>query len=128
LLWSVLLPGSLITSCDGDGCSVSFMLKTPKFLMTHRLNQFWLDLVNRSVGIRVQVHTHPFEAFHSATDDGYPIVHSPGFLSLVAQRMPPLLTDKEWYVRQAHDRARGRLTERSEPEVTRGRSDNDYVR
>jgi hypothetical protein len=47
------------------------------------LNQFWLDLADKNCGIRVQVHTHPFGAFHSATDDAYPIIHSPGFLSLV---------------------------------------------
>ena len=33
--------------------------------------------------VRVQVHTHPGRAFHSATDDRFPIVHLPGFLSLV---------------------------------------------
>jgi len=31
----------------------------------------------------VQVHTHPGEAFHSRTDDRFPIIHTPGFLSLV---------------------------------------------
>ena len=31
----------------------------------------------------MQVHTHPGRAFHSATDDRFPIVHLPGFLSLV---------------------------------------------
>lgn len=35
------------------------------------------------MGIRVQVHTHPEEAFHSETDDAFPIIHKPGFLSLV---------------------------------------------
>jgi len=35
------------------------------------------------MGIRVQVHTHPAEAFHSAVDDAFPIIHTPGFLSLV---------------------------------------------
>jgi hypothetical protein len=29
------------------------------------------------------VHTHPRKAFHSSTDDDFPIVHTPGFLSLV---------------------------------------------
>jgi hypothetical protein len=35
------------------------------------------------MGIRVQVHTHPYEAFHSPTDDAFPILHKAGFLSLV---------------------------------------------
>jgi hypothetical protein len=28
-------------------------------------------------------HTHPGEAFHSSIDDEFPIIHKPGFLSLV---------------------------------------------
>jgi hypothetical protein len=47
------------------------------------LNNFWIDLARTRSGIRVQVHTHPAAAFHSDLDDEYPIVHSPGFLSLV---------------------------------------------
>jgi hypothetical protein len=47
------------------------------------LNSFWLDLARESRGVRIQVHTHPREAFHSETDDNFPIVHTPGFLSLV---------------------------------------------
>lgn len=47
------------------------------------LNAMWLELATRGHGIRVQVHTHPSEAFHSPTDDRFPIVHTPGFLSLV---------------------------------------------
>lgn len=31
----------------------------------------------------VQVHSHPFEAFHSLVDDNYPISHRLGFLSIV---------------------------------------------
>lgn len=47
------------------------------------LNTFWLDLAAKRAGVRVQVHTHPGEAFHSATDDAFPMIHLPGFLSLV---------------------------------------------
>lgn len=47
------------------------------------INRFCLELARAGRGIRVQVHTHPHEAFHSATDDDYPIIHSIGFLSLV---------------------------------------------
>ena len=47
------------------------------------LNAFWLELGDTNCGIRVQVHTHPHEAFHSETDDAFPIIHRPGFLSLV---------------------------------------------
>jgi hypothetical protein len=47
------------------------------------LNRFWLELAEQDKGIRVQIHTHPRDAFHSATDDAFPIIHTPGFLSLV---------------------------------------------
>jgi|SRR5579862_5557890 len=47
------------------------------------LSDFWLALGDENMGIRVQVHTHPGEAFHSPTDDAFPIIHKPGFLSLV---------------------------------------------
>ena len=47
------------------------------------INKFWDDMANRGLGVRVQVHTHPHEAFHSATDDAYPLLFDVGFLSLV---------------------------------------------
>lgn len=47
------------------------------------LSEFWLRLRRENLGIRIQVHTHPGPAFHSQTDDAYPIIHTPGFLSLV---------------------------------------------
>ena len=50
------------------------------------LNQFWLELARMKEGVRAQVHTHPGEAFHSASDDMYPIVRTTGFLSLVIPR------------------------------------------
>jgi hypothetical protein len=47
------------------------------------LNKLWITLALEGLGVRIQVHTHPGEAFHSATDDAFPIIHTPGFLSLV---------------------------------------------
>lgn len=47
------------------------------------LHSFWVELGRLRRSVRVQVHTHAFEAFHSRTDDLWPIVHVPGFLSLV---------------------------------------------
>lgn len=47
------------------------------------INQFWNDMAERGLGVRIQVHTHPSEAFHSATDDAYPMLFDAGFLSLV---------------------------------------------
>ncbi len=47
------------------------------------ISSFWLDLATKGLGVRVQVHTHPDEAFHSATDDAFPLLSNIGFLSLV---------------------------------------------
>jgi hypothetical protein len=47
------------------------------------LNEFWFGLAQENLGVRIQVHTHPGEAFHSPTDDAFPIIHTVGFLSLV---------------------------------------------
>jgi hypothetical protein len=42
------------------------------------LNDFWLRLGRDNMGVRIQVHTHPREAFHSSTD----------FLTPSVQRAP----------------------------------------
>lgn len=47
------------------------------------LGEFWSELAEKDLGVRVQVHTHPGAAFHSPTDDAYPLLFDPGFLSLV---------------------------------------------
>lgn len=47
------------------------------------LNMFWMELGALNMGVRVQIHTHPNEAFHSMSDDAFPIIHRVGFLSLV---------------------------------------------
>jgi hypothetical protein len=47
------------------------------------LKRFWRELHDEQRSVRVQVHTHPREAFHSHIDDSYPMVQTYGFLSLV---------------------------------------------
>ena len=47
------------------------------------LNDFWFCLAQANLGVRIQAHTHPGEAFHLPTDDAFPIIHTIGFLSLV---------------------------------------------
>lgn len=47
------------------------------------VTSFWKQLARDRTGIRCQVHTHAGRAFHSGTDDEWPIVHTAGFLSLV---------------------------------------------
>jgi hypothetical protein len=48
------------------------------------LAEFNGDLLARGETAVAQLHTHPGAAFHSSTDDEYPLVHSSGFLSIVA--------------------------------------------
>jgi proteasome lid subunit RPN8/RPN11 len=64
----------------------------------HWLTEFWKRLASSRRSVKVQVHTHPGEAFHSSTDDRWPIVSQVGFLSIVipnfAAGEPSL--DKAW--------------------------------
>ena len=52
----------------------------------HWLTRVWIELAQRRRAIRAQVHTHAGPAFHSRLDDDFPIVATPGFLSLVLPR------------------------------------------
>jgi hypothetical protein len=47
------------------------------------LTEFWKRLATSKRGVKAQVHTHPGEAFHSASDDRWPIVSQAGFVSIV---------------------------------------------
>lgn len=47
------------------------------------VTSFFLRLRRERRSARVQVHTHPAEANHSRTDDGFALAPAPGFLSLV---------------------------------------------
>jgi len=47
------------------------------------ISAFWNELADQGQGVRVQIHTHPGEAFHSEIDDAYPLLVDTGFLSLV---------------------------------------------
>jgi hypothetical protein len=79
------------------------------------INQLWLELAERGFGVRVQVHTHPGAAFHSRTDDQWPIVHTPGFLSLVIPKfgLGPVGFDKAFLARLEPD---GRWSELDQAE------------
>jgi hypothetical protein len=50
------------------------------------LNAFWMRLADEDLGVRFQIHTHPGAAYHSATDDAFPLIRAAGFLSLVIPR------------------------------------------
>ena len=47
------------------------------------LTRFWVSLARDRRAIRMQIHTHGGLAFHSETDDAWPIIQTAGFLSLV---------------------------------------------
>jgi hypothetical protein len=47
------------------------------------LHECWVQLRERHRSIAAQVHIHAGRAFHSFSDDEGPVVHVPGFLSLV---------------------------------------------
>lgn len=47
------------------------------------LTDFWKRLAATRRSVRAQVHTHPGEAFHSASDDRWPIISQVGFVSIV---------------------------------------------
>jgi hypothetical protein len=47
------------------------------------LTELWKRLATSQRSVKAQVHTHPGSAFHSATDDKWPIVSQAGFLSIV---------------------------------------------
>lgn len=47
------------------------------------LTRYWFELARAQRTIRAQVHTHPGAAFHSATDDRWPVISQPGFISIV---------------------------------------------
>ena len=47
------------------------------------LHRVWDELREARRKIVLQIHSHPGSAFHSSTDDNFPIIHSVGFPSLV---------------------------------------------
>jgi hypothetical protein len=47
------------------------------------ITSFFLELRRTGQTAKAQVHSHPTYAWHSSTDDRYPLAVSPGFYSLV---------------------------------------------
>jgi hypothetical protein len=81
----VYLTGDLETKGIVDGLLHPEHTAFPDFYEVDQawLHRTWLELAEAHREIRVQVHTHQEEAFHSPTDDQYPVVNVDGFLSLV---------------------------------------------
>ena len=51
------------------------------------ITSFFLELRRAGRTARAQVHSHPTLAWHSCSDDRYPLAPSPGFYSLVVPRL-----------------------------------------
>jgi hypothetical protein len=82
------------------------------------LHQFWVSLHRQQKAVRVQVHTHAFEAFHSHTDDQWPIVHTPGFFSLVVPSFATRFRTSELFLAEID--ATGEWQERHVSDVLHG--------
>jgi len=69
------------------------------------ITELWKNLAATKRSVKAQVHTHPGEAFHSATDDHWPIISQAGFISIVipdfASGRPSL--DRAWVGRLTAD-------------------------
>ncbi len=83
------------------------------------LTEFWKRLAASMRSVKAQVHTHPGEAFHSASDDRWPIVSQAGFVSIVipkfAESEPTL--DEAWIGRLQADGSWRRLASAAEAVV-----------
>ena len=82
------------------------------------ITELWKQLARDNTGVRVQVHTHPGRAFHSPTDDAWPVIHVPDFLSAVIPdfALGPIGFDGAYLVEIASDGRwrRARFAERIE--------------
>src|SRR5437879_4913507 len=60
------------------------------------LGRFAAHQTDQKIVVRAQLHTHPAVAFHSATDDAWPMIGTPGFISVVVPRLgkEPLAIDQ----------------------------------
>ncbi len=83
------------------------------------LTELWKRLAASKRSVKAQVHTHPSEAFHSASDDRWPIVSQAGFVSIVipkfAESTPTL--DEAWIGRLEADGTWRRLASAAEAVV-----------
>jgi len=75
------------------------------------LTDFWGCLAASQQSVWAQVHTHPGQAFHSETDDNWPIVSQEGFLSIVIPHFAAgdMSFEKAWIGRLCGDGAWMRL-------------------
>lgn len=109
LVKDVLFPSEFSTERSWGFAHVNLETAFKIGELIHKKKQFLL----------VQLHTHPFEAFHSFTDDKYPISHRVGFLSVVIPYFArePLDDMRTWKVYEY--KGTGRWRELTFSEITK---------
>lgn len=87
----------------------------------YQIDDSWLTSFGFCLGrhrrsVKVQVHTHPGAAFHSKTDDDWPFVVQPGFLSVVIPNfaMNGMTLEDAWIGRLQEDGTWLQLTSSAE--------------
>lgn len=83
----------------------------------YRIDDGWLTGFGLQLGrdrrsVKAQVHSHPRRAFHSRTDDDWPIVAQPGFLSVVIPNFASgdMTLERAWIGRLEQDGGWQQLT------------------
>jgi hypothetical protein len=90
------------------------------------LHEFWVQLHRQQREVRVQIHTHASLAFHSRTDDEWPIVHTPGFCSLVIPNFATRFDSNDLFLAQIDEN--GSWQERAVPDLLAGIHDKGVSR
>jgi len=74
------------------------------------------EIHKRKEYLFIQLHTHPFEAFHSYTDNNYPISHRLGFISIVIPHFAkgPMKNRNTWKVYEYQGKGKWRTLGRRE--------------
>ena len=76
-------------------------------------------ITTRKEVLIAQVHSHPEEAFHSAVDDAYPLVHRTGFISIVLSEFGRYGFQREGSFRVYEYINNGLWSELDEPTITK---------
>jgi hypothetical protein len=73
------------SSCEVDGVEHPAHTRSAfgYEVQSNWLTDFWKRLAAAKRSVKVQVHSHPHQAFHSGSDDCWPIVSQAGFVSIV---------------------------------------------
>ena len=93
-------------SADGDGAHAHVSFDDVLALAERVHARGWFILA--------QVHSHPFDAFHSIVDDRHPVSHQKGFISIVVPNFANGAALEGWSVNEHLGSGRWRVLERDE--------------